>query len=223
MPQKYLDTSVMTDTAESFVDLQFAIQGSAVALDYADALWLAVRDILPWLADDALAGIHPLSGLSPGVGDWNLSRRSRLTLRLARAQAAAASSALSGARLKIADNAIEVGSATVRELTHTPVIYAKFVSFVPADSANATIGEDEFYAACCAGFSAMGITPKVLCGKPQQAKTSSRTLSGFSVMLLELDAAATAKIQREGLGGDRKHGCGIFVPHKSVAAVGTLE
>jgi len=206
---------------ETFIDLQFALQGHAVPPDYADALWSAVREILPWLDADALAGIHPLSGLSPSAEGWYLSRRSHLTLRLARDRTAAAKP-LVGARLQLGDHSVVVDAAQVRELARAPVLQAKFVSFGPASDDPAK-AEAAFHAACVEELTALGVPPRMICGKPQRARTSEGMLTGFSLVLLDLKADAALLLQRHGLGGERKRGCGIFIPHKSMAAVGTLE
>lgn len=204
------------DTAEPFVDLQFVVQGRAVPLDHAALLWDAVRAVLPWLETDPLAGIHHLSGLSPGANLWYLSRRSRLTLRLARDRVAAAQ-ALVGADLRLDDCAVRVGGAKVRELAHAPVLHAAFVAMD-------TLGEQDFMQACRQELAAMGLlSPCLICGKPQRASTPQGELAGFSLLLHELGEDAALLVQRRGLGRERKRGCGIFVPYKSIAAVGTLE
>jgi hypothetical protein len=43
---------------------------------------------------------------------------------------------------------------------------------------------------------------------------------GFSLLLHGLTPAQSLAVQESGLGEGRKLGCGIFVPHKSVVAVG---
>jgi len=206
---------------ETIVDLQFALRGHAVPPDYADELWGAVREVLPWLETDPLAGVHPLSGLSPSAQGWYLSRRSHLTLRIARDQAAAAQ-ALVGARLQLGESILEVGAAQMRELARAPVLQAKFVVFSPPSKAVVT-AEEDFLAACLEALASLGVPPRLICGKPQRASTPDGDLTGFSLVLLDLKADAALLLQRHGLGGERKRGCGIFIPHKSMAAVGTLE
>ncbi len=213
----------VTAPAEQFVDLQFPLQGYAVPLEYIDDLWAAVRNILPWMETDALAGLHLLSGLSPGASEWYLSGRSRLSLRLPRQQATLASAALSGSHLQLGGSNIVVGAAKVRELAHTAVLYARFVTFSSATLANEPMSEADFQAACQQQLATMDMAPRLICGKAQRASTSAGILTGFSLMLVGLGADATLKIQQHGLGDERKRGCGIFVPHKSMAAVGTLE
>lgn len=207
-------------TSPEVVDVQFALAGQRIPLDHADALWLALCEQLPWLATEPLAAVHPLAGLSPGEDCWYLSRRSRLTLRLAAEQAPKAL-ALVGATLTIGDAAVQVGAATQRALQAMPVLYAKFVSY--GGATDEPIDEAAFHAACRAELAALGMSPRLLCGKARRARTATGLFSGFSVMLLDLSEEQNLTIQRQGLGDERKRGCGVFVPHKSMAAAGTLE
>jgi hypothetical protein len=101
------------------------------------------------------------------------------------------------------------------------VLNAKFVTLGNAGAA--PIAEDAFQAACVEEFAALGLAPRMLFGKPQRASTPEGELTGFSLLLHELDADAALLLQRRGIGRERKRGCGIFVPHKSIVAVGTLE
>jgi CRISPR-associated protein Cas6 len=204
------------NAAEPIVDLQFAVQGHAVPLDHAAALGGAVREVLPWFEADPLAGVHPLSGLSPGESDTcYLSRRSRLTLRLARDRVPDALT-LVGTSLQLDDCRIVIGDAKVRDLIHMPVLYAAFVNMGP-------IGEIDFMQACQQELAALGLAPRLICGMAQRASTPQGLLTGFSLMLYDLNAAGALLLQRQGLGGERKHGCGIFVPHKTISAVGAIE
>jgi hypothetical protein len=45
-------------------------------------------------------------------------------------------------------------------------------------------------------------------------------IAGFSLMLHGLSVADSLRVQRAGIGPHRLLGCGIFVPHRSAAAVG---
>lgn len=211
----------MSDTDAEMVDLQFALWGEAVPHDYAEPLWQAVRAELPWLADDALAGLHPLYGLSPGDTVWYLSRRSRLTLRLPRTHLTEARS-LDGRELLLGEHRVRLATASERALAHAPVIYSRFVSFGLRPD-GAPIGEGEFLAHCQQAFAALGMAPRLVCGKPQRAATAAGLLSGFSLLVTGLEPEDNLRLQRLGLGCERLRGCGIFVPHKSMAAVTGME
>ncbi|MCX8086201.1 MAG: type I-MYXAN CRISPR-associated protein Cas6/Cmx6 [Rhodocyclaceae bacterium] len=195
-----------------FVDVHFALSGERVPQDHADALWQAIAGVLPWLEAEAEAAVHPLSGLSPGDGCWYLSHRARLALRLP-VECVEAARALTGTVLQVGEAQLLVGEATVRPLKAVPVLYAKFVCY--GSAGRAPLDEAAFHEACRAELASLGLSPRLLCGKAQQMRTAAGLLSGFSLMLLDLDEEANLLIQRRGLGQERKRGCGVFVPHKS--------
>jgi CRISPR-associated protein Cas6 len=62
---------------------------------------------------------------------------------------------------------------------------------------------------------------KLVCGKRQSFAAGRREIVGFSLMLHDLKPEHSLRVQQLGLGDDRMLGCGIFVPHRSAAAVGT--
>jgi CRISPR-associated protein Cas6 len=191
-------------------DLVFALRGSAVDLDYADRLWREVAAVLPWLADEPDAGILPLAGVSPGDRELYLTRRARLGLRLPRWRQADAR-ALTGARLRVGGE-LAVGEAIERPLAPARVLYSAFVSVGEAE-------EQAFLAACRGLLAAAGFTAQMVCGKARRAAAAGGEIRGYSLMLHGLGEADSLRLQHRGLGGDRKRGCGIFVPHKSIAAV----
>lgn len=213
----------MAEDSAEMVDLHFQLAGRAVPLDYADALWHALRAALPALEGNPSIGIHPLYGLSPGTGEWYVSGRTRLILRLGRSGATVSAAALQGSVLRLGDHRLELGAATVRELVPSKVIYSKFVALSPADPDGGVVDEDAFLAACRDRCDALGLRPRLVCGKPQRARTDAGLLTGFSLMLYDLEPEEILRLQRDGLGFERKRGCGIFIPHKSGASVRDIE
>jgi CRISPR-associated protein Cas6 len=196
--------------SRDIVDVVFGLRGATVAEDYADRLLAALVERLPWLADEDAAGVHGLSGVSPGERLLNLSHRSKLTLRLPTDRVDAAH-ALTGACLDL-DGMVEVGSAAVRPLTPFRTLYSAFVTVGEADEA-------VFFGICSDQIKAAGITAELICGKPRHGAGGSGRWHGFSLMLHGLSEEHSLRMQREGLGFERKRGCGIFIPHKSIAAV----
>lgn len=196
---------------QDILDLCFALDGRAVAADYADALWTGLRERLPWLADEPAAGVLPLAWVSPGDGEFYLSRRSRLVLRLPRSRLESART-LTGARLDLGGEVV-VGTATARELMPASVVYSAFVTVGAAD-------ETAFLAACGELLAVKGIRVPLMCGKARRGVGSGGEWHGFSLMLHGLSETDSLRMQREGLGDERKRGCGHFVPHKSIVAVG---
>jgi CRISPR-associated protein Cas6 len=198
--------------ATDVVDIVFGLRGRVVDLDHADRLWRGLHLRMPWLDGEEGAGVHPLAGVSRGDGEMYLTRRARLTLRLPRHRGDDARM-LVGARLDLGGEVEVADETTVRPLAPAKVLYSPFVTMGETD-------EGRFLAACREQLAAAGIVGDLVCGKARQATGEYGGWSGFSLMVHGLGAEESLRLQRQGLGGERKRGCGIFVPHKAVAAVG---
>ena len=201
----------MTDPVADMVDLGFALAGNGLPRDHRRALAEAVDQALPWFAGLPGAAIHRLK-LSAGNGALALlSGRTRLTLRLPR-QRAADAAGLVGATLQVADRRLHVGAPQLRELLPHGTLYAHLVAADDAD-------EIAFLRAMDAELQAMGVACRPICGLHQVVEAGA--LQGFSLMLDGLANAASLRVLGSGLGAHRRLGCGVFVPHRSAAAVGT--
>lgn len=201
------------NASTTVADFVFELGAGTLASDHAEALADALRLALPWLGEEPLAGVLPLAGLSRGNGHWFVGRRSRLVLRLPLGRAASADS-LSGTTLDIAGTPLAIGAATRRPVQPvTEVVYSHFVSFGTAD-------ELEFLAQCRAALDARGLRANPVTGRARRIDTAGGPIEGFALMLHGLGAADSVAIQEDGLGLHRLYGCGVFVPHKSITAVG---
>lgn len=194
------------------VDLIFALDGQSVAEDHADLLWQALRARLPWLEEEPAAGVHPLTGTSQGRGELYLSQRARLTLRLP-AHRLDAAQMLCGAGLELGGGPVTVGAAHPRALGETKVLYAHFVELGTAD-------ELSFLNESRRLLDALEIGGELIAGRAQKMRADGCDFHGFSLMIHALPAAASLRLQNAGLGNQRKRGCGLFIPHKSVVEVG---
>jgi CRISPR-associated protein Cas6 len=197
------------------VDVVFSLEDATLGHDHACALSRAVRRALPWFDEEPEAGILPLSGLASGSnGVRFVGHRSRLALRVPVHRSASAG-ALAGVRLDLDGIALQLGASRVRPLLPARgVVYSHFV----------TVGTDdeiEFLAYCTSLLTARHLTPQLISGKARELRAAAGPVRGFSLMLHGLAAAESLAIQEAGLGGQRALGCGIFIPHKSVAAVGS--
>jgi len=217
------DASASAVASSEVADLSFRIRGRTLPVEHALALLGAVQDVLGWLPGDARAGIHPIHVASSGNG-WvrpaaddgatlNLSRRTRLVLRLPRARLDDAR-ALEGRRLEVAGHALEVGAATVRALGAGETLFARYVAHAPHEA------EPAFVARVAHELSARGIrVRKLLCGQAHRVRSPAGELHTRSLMIADLAPHDSIVLQEHGLGEGRALGCGLFVPHKSIAAV----
>ena len=69
----------------------------------------------------------------------------------------------------------------------------------------------------------IGVECKVIIGRMRRAQAQGVETAGFDLMLHEPSAEDALRMQALGLGTGRRFGCGIFVPHKSAAAVAAWE
>ena len=196
------------------VDIAFVLKGGLIPSDHGWSLYRLLAEQLTWLEADETAGIHPIRGARSGSGAAELyvGGRGRLMLRLQREQAQQAY-ALSGARLNLGEG-VEVGAPQLRTLFAHSTLYSRFV---------AAAGEDEveFLRSVNAELQRAGVICKVVLGKLRRIEGAAAPMLGFSVMLHDLSSEHSLAMQHRGLGAGRKLGCGIFLPHRSAAAVGS--
>jgi CRISPR-associated protein Cas6 len=201
-------------TLASRVDLLFPVDGHSVPRDHRALLAAAVGERLAWLGSEPGTGVLDLN-LVAGDGVLALlSRRTRMTLRLARAQVDTAAAVLTGTTLDLGGHAIVLGPPARRELMPYRTLYAHFVA--------ACDGGDEaaFMAAVENELRDIGATCRPVCGLRQVLRGTDGPLAGYSLMLDGLAPADARRVLEHGLGAHGRLGGGLFVPHKSAAAVG---
>lgn len=195
----------------AITDLQFELKGTLLPKDHGYALLSALVKFLPWIADEPLLGIHPVQGAILGDGRLMLNRRGKLVFRAPRVRVKELLN-LTGKEFQIAGNAFMIGSGKLRPLSwHTP-LYAHCVTTGHEDERLFTqdiLNELDLYK----------IDSRFICGKRQNITTAQGLESGYSLMLHGLPMEHALQIQEQGLGTNRKLGCGIFIPHKSIVAV----
>lgn len=204
------------DTGQAeFVDMAFAIQGEQVPRDHALELWRALARALPWLGEEENVAIFALRAAPVADGRLAVSRRSRLMLRLPATRVRDAL-ALCGAAIEIEGAPLAVGRAMTRALIPHGTVYAHRV---------AASGHDEiaFMRAVTTALERLAIRSDFICGKRSCVRGERGEVAGFSLMLTGLRPAESVRVQIAGLGPHRKLGFGIFVPHRSTAAVGSDE
>lgn len=193
------------------VDVALAVQAHEVVRDSAFVLQMALSERLPWMAHDGRCAIHPMKVVSGRTALALLPARARLLVRVPRERAADVI-ALQGMTLPLGASELRVGSAQVRELLGHGTLYAYRVAAQDRD-------ESAFMAFVAHELGSMGIAGERVCGLHQQIRAGDALQHAFSLMVHGLDAAQSLHLQQAGLGAQRLLGCGVFVPHKSAAAV----
>lgn len=200
-------------TTGTMIDLAFPLQGDAPARTHRRALAHALGHALPWLAAQDDCAVHPLNLGAQDDGRLLMSHRTCLTLRLPRACQSAAA-ALAGAELQLGTVRLRVGPPRVRELLPHGTLYAPLVVTGHTDAL-------AFLQCAQAALQALEIVGRPICGRPVSIEDD--TLAGFSLMVDGLSTAASLRLLERGIGQHRRLGCGVFVPHRSAAAVGLRD
>lgn len=201
---------VSVDAGSDMVDVAFPVEGHVLPHEHRAALADELQRALPWLEAEPLAGVHRLHLVRAGGAEDLVSRRTRLMLRVPRARADQAA-ALCGARLEVGGHSLRPGRAQCRELLPHGTLYAPMVAAASGD-------ETAFLAAVQRQLDELGVRAQAVCGRWQGAEGG---LLGCSLMLTGLASAQSLLVLQQGLGPHRRLGCGLFVPHRSAAAVGS--
>jgi CRISPR-associated protein Cas6 len=199
--------------AAAMVDLAFALRGSELPRDHRLLLARALAEALPWLVDEPQAAVLPIklvtgTACEPAL----LSARARLLVRAPRERVGELE-ALAGRTVRVGGCELGLLEPQVRELLPHTTLYAHFVDAGDTDEAGFLDDVD-------AQLERLGVPCHRVCGREQRVQGPTQALHGYSLMLHGLRAKDSLRVLEHGLGEHRLMGCGVFVPHKSAAAVG---
>lgn len=191
--------------------MQFDLKGFTIPKDHSYDLFNELVRLLPWLANEPLGGVHAIHGADSGTGQLILNRRTKLVIRAATARSNDLM-ALSGQSITLEGNTLEIGAVKEKPLSPYTPLFAHCVM---------TGSEDEldFANDILHMLDEMKIDSRFICGKRQTIKTGQGPMSGYSLLLHGLPVEHSILVQQQGLGINRKIGCGIFIPHKSITAL----
>ena len=212
---------------DDVVDVAFRIACPTLPLDHAHALSSALLKVMPWLEDEAYAGIHLIHGAASGNG-WfrpedtenellHLSRRTRMRLRVPRKRLPD-TQALSGQSLDIEGHPLEVGNSELFLLSSLPTLFSRYVI------TREDLDETQFLEAAAGQLKALDIPcRKMLSGISHTMKLTDGAVFTRSLMVADLDPEQSVRLQQVGLGEGRTIGCGLFLPHKGINPVKESE
>ncbi len=197
-------------SGDHIVDLYFSVKGRQVSVDHGYALYAAVSRMIEhgndkWLhtADDI--GLILLRGRYLGQGKLALGRNARFGLRLP-VERIHRVLPLAGKRLDVNGDALMVGTTMTSVLVPAPVLYAHVVT--------TKNGEDEtrFDQEIQRQLEALEIKGKPARGPRRIVTIKDKKVVGYSLLVSELTAEESIRLQEQGLGGRRKMACGVFLP-----------
>jgi len=211
---------------DEIVDLCFKVQCKQLPLDHAYELSQEIVKALPWFADEPQTGIHLIHGAESGNG-WmrpeepdailSLSKRTRFMLRVPKHRIDDAAK-LTGQPLKVAGNDLVLATPNAKPLSALTTIFARYVAAENVDD------EELFLKQAAELLQEQGIqVNKMMCGRAHVLRMPNEDLQTRSLMIDGLEVEESVYLQQHGLGEGRLYGCGLFMPHKGIDAVGEAQ
>lgn len=208
-------------------DVVFKLDCKRLPVDHATALADGVCQSAPWIADLPNCAIHSVhvagsqngwTRPDAGSGEWlELSRRTRLRIRVPLSQTSRLIENLSHSLLTIDGEPLRILDGNVKPLTVGPTLFSRYTAFTQLNDAS---DEEQFLAKVIEVCESVGFTPnKLMCGRSQSIASPQGRLLTRSVLLADVPNEASVKLQDNGIGDYRLLGCGIMIPHKDTDAV----
>lgn len=195
-------------------DVIFAVEGRSLPQGFHLPLNEAVAEKLPWLRQIESSGLHLSKTVhgSPGAQSILLSPRTRLWLRVPTSNASAAK-ALENTVLLVAGHDLKTRDCWVKALEphSTLICHALLIGELSEAKALKHIEKS---------LKSLKINGHIVCGKRGARMTADGPCETIAVMVHGLNAKDSLTLQSLGLGPHRLLGCGLFLAHKSAAAVG---
>jgi len=211
---------------DDIIDLSFKVQCKQLPLDHAHALSQTIQQALPWFADESQVGIHLIHGAESGNG-WirpeepdallSLSRRTRFMLRIPKLRVDDAAK-LAEVDLNVAGYDLRLSNPNQKGLSALTTIFARYVITDDLED------EEKFLTQAAQMLNSEGISvKKMMSGRAHVLRMPEKDLYTRSLMIDGLEIEESIYLQQNGLGDGRLVGCGLFIPHKGIDAVGQAQ
>ena len=200
----------MTTSISEMIDIVFDLGGETPPASYPFALWAELLRLAPQLQEEFNVGVLPLR-LSESSDGMLLPKRTRLAVRLPATLAEQIIAQLSNQLLEVEGYKMQLGKGKTKPIQFYPTIHAQMVA---GESDEIAFMED-----IAEQLKLLGVTGNLICGKPHSLKGQAESIHGFSLVIHDLKAEASLKLQYAGLGSSRHLGCGIFIPYKVISGL----
>ena len=213
------------------MDILFCVTGTEVPTDHGYALFSALSRILEteedrWMHGNPHIGLHTIRGVRGPNGRRLIGDKARLGLRLP-SDLLPRSLKLAGKGLDLDGCKLRVGVSETRALIPAATLHCRVVTTKNGDNpthfdaeiARQLVTLDIHGQVFRVSQSARPSDDRLACA-PRTSRDPSRRIFrvkdkrivGYSVLVTELTAEESIRLQERGLGGRRRMGCGVFVP-----------
>ena len=214
------------EVPDTVVDVNFKIKCAHIPLDHAHALSQAIVQRFAWVHEHELAGIHLIHGAESGNGWYRPSdpneliypsKRTLFTLRVPKEHIEDAKT-LAGETIQLLDTSIEFNKPTIRPLYKLTTLFSRYIISAADED------ETAFLERMVAALSEQAIRPqKMMSGRTTTLSFPQGSICTRSLMVDGIEAAESVRLQQQGIGDGRHYGCGLFLPHKGIDAVGDTQ
>lgn len=192
------------------IDLFFPLHGQNLPVDHGYLLFAALARRLEtpansWLHESGDIGIHLIRGRYQGQGLLALGPHAKLGLRLP-AERLPQLLPLAGKALDIAGHPLRLGIPQPHALQPAANLYAHLVT-----TRHGQI-EARFDEEIARQLAELGVKGQAQRGPRRTFAVKGKQVVAHSLLVTELTAEESIRLQEAGLGGRRKLGCGVFLP-----------
>jgi len=191
---------------DHFIDLVFSVSSRGnIPVDHAYSLYGALCRLMPALHEHIKIFIHPITGRYIENGLLGINNLSRMWLRC-REQDMGKCLHLTGSRLCINGCDISLDAPTAKKLVPAPVLRSKFVTTRNGHD------ENRFRQELSRQMADSKVVGEVHIVSRKTMTIKEKKIVGFEVVVSDLDADSSIRLQEHGLGGRKKMGGGFFLP-----------
>lgn len=187
------------------VDLWFPTLGRTLPSDHGYPVYGALCNECPELHGSSWWGLHTVSGTLRGDGSLVLPDRSSLGLRLP-ADRIGTVLTLAGRKINVDGHSIRLAPPRVEPLQPAAAVSARIVTI------KGFMEPEPFESAVERQLEELEIEGSIQVGPRKVVQVREHTIVGFSVRIFDITPEQSLRLQREGIGGRRRFGCGLFNP-----------
>jgi CRISPR-associated protein Cas6 len=188
---------------EPKVDLSYPVLGKLLPVDHGYALYAAISRVLPVIHEDLEIGLKLVRGRYIGNGLIDISPTSELILRLPISKIGQFLG-LAGKKLEVLEYCLRVGVPHTRALIPVAALYSTLVTTKNGHD------QERFEAEVRSQMASLDLKGRLAIGKRRTFQVHGKQVVGYEVLVSELTAPESIRLQEQGLGGRRKMGCGFF-------------
>ncbi len=197
---------------EPFIELSYPVSGRLLPADHGYGLYAAIVHLQPAVRQESELSILTVPGIPDREGKILLTEQSHLRIRVPVSKSRLVY-ALAGKKIRIGKHEVLIGIPEISLLQPAPALRARIVTL------KGHTEPEDFLAAAQRQLDSLEIAGEIQIPLNRDKAPSRKTIKikchtivGFTIEVTGLSDSDSLKLQREGLGGRRHMGCGVFVP-----------